>query len=111
MGAKPLKEIEITSDCYVREISQKAGVTNCQNSLELSYDRKNSIVLKGATQREATEWITSICTVVDALAGDLSDEEFEFIDEDVEVGSSTGTKKVEPFSASISATSKESEFI
>mmetsp|Transcript_17858 Transcript_17858/g.22693 ORF Transcript_17858/g.22693 Transcript_17858/m.22693 type:complete len:439 (-) Transcript_17858:72-1388(-) len=106
---KALKEIAITADCYVREISQKAGVTNCQNALELSYDRKNSIVLKGSSQREATEWITSICTVVDAMTGDIDDDEFEFVDEDEfeEIEPTTTTKKdSDPFSAPISSTSK-----
>jgi len=52
----------------------KAGVTDCRDSLEIFYDKQKSIVLKGANQRESTEWITAICSVVDALIGDNDED-------------------------------------
>ena len=53
----------------------KTGVTDCRDSLEIFYDKQKSIVLKGANQRDSTEWITAICSVVDALIGDNGDED------------------------------------
>merc|ERR1712232_205694 len=80
----PLKAIEITKDCYVREISQKSGVKDCRDAIQVFYERGKSIILKGTSQRESTEWMTGICNVVDSMIGSEEefDDEFDFVDED-----------------------------
>lgn len=98
---KAMKTFELNGDCYVREISQRPGVTDCQNAMELFLSRSKSTVFKGASQRETTEWITAICSVIDTFAASEDDEmefidedEFDFIDEEEEVAAAPSLKEV-----------------